>query len=99
MQSLMKEVLENVKNSTSIFFEKMVIELLVKMGYGGSIKEAGKAIGNRWVLLKTYWVLMLFMFKQRTGKIKKYAARRFKNSLWHYMDKKDYFHNNWTIFE
>lgn len=28
------------------FFEKLVIELLVKMGYGGSIKDAGKAIGK-----------------------------------------------------
>jgi len=28
------------------FFEKLVVELLVKMGYGGSIKDAGKAIGK-----------------------------------------------------
>lgn len=28
------------------FFERLVIDLLVKMGYGGSIKEAGKAIGR-----------------------------------------------------
>lgn len=28
------------------FFERLVIELLVKMGYGGSIKDAGKAIGK-----------------------------------------------------
>jgi restriction system protein len=42
----MKEVLGEAKSSTSFFFERMVIELLVKMGYGGSIKEAGKAIGK-----------------------------------------------------
>jgi restriction system protein len=47
-QSLMKEVLEEVKKSTPLFFEKMVIELLVKIGYGGSIKQAGKAIGKSW---------------------------------------------------
>ena len=28
------------------FFERLVVELLVKMGYGGSIKDAGKAIGK-----------------------------------------------------
>jgi restriction system protein len=44
--TLMKEVLEEVKSSTSFFFERMVIELLVRMGNGGSIKEAGKAIGK-----------------------------------------------------
>jgi restriction system protein len=29
-----------------LFFERLVVELLVKMGYGGSIKDAGKAIGK-----------------------------------------------------
>jgi restriction system protein len=42
----MEGVLEKVKNSTPYFFERLVIDLLVKMGYGGSIKEAGKAIGK-----------------------------------------------------
>jgi restriction system protein len=28
------------------FFERLVVELIVKMGYGGSIKDAGKAIGK-----------------------------------------------------
>lgn len=28
------------------FFEKLVVELIVAMGYGGSIKEAGQAIGK-----------------------------------------------------
>lgn len=28
------------------FFERLVIDVLVKMGYGGSRKEAGKAIGR-----------------------------------------------------
>lgn len=28
------------------FFERLVVELLVKMGYGGSIKDAGRAIGK-----------------------------------------------------
>jgi restriction system protein len=29
-----------------LFFERLVVELLVKMGYGGSIKDAGKAVGR-----------------------------------------------------
>ncbi|MEJ7737448.1 MAG: restriction endonuclease [Chitinophagaceae bacterium] len=28
------------------FFEKVVVDLLVKMGYGGSIQDAGKAVGK-----------------------------------------------------
>ena len=41
--SLAEEILEKVKNSPSDFFERLVVELLVKMGYGGSLKDAGKA--------------------------------------------------------
>ncbi len=41
--ALAEEVLEKVKSSPSDFFERLVVELLVKMGYGGSIKDAGKA--------------------------------------------------------
>lgn len=29
-----------------MFFEKLVVDLLVAMGYGGSIKDAGQAIGQ-----------------------------------------------------
>jgi len=40
------ELLVRVKQSSPSFFEKLVVELLLKMGYGGSRKEAGKAIGK-----------------------------------------------------
>ena len=40
------ELLENVKNSSPDFFENLVIDLLVRMGYGGSKREAGKAVGK-----------------------------------------------------
>ncbi len=40
------EVLECVKKSTASFFEQLVVELLVAMGYGGSLIDAGKAIGR-----------------------------------------------------
>jgi restriction system protein len=43
---LMQDLLNKVKQNTAIFFEKMVVELLVKIGYDGSITDAGKAIGK-----------------------------------------------------
>jgi len=43
---LASELLNHVRNCSAQFFEALVVELLVKMGYGGSRKEAGRAIGN-----------------------------------------------------
>jgi restriction system protein len=37
---LSKELIEIVKSSTPAFFERLVVDLLIKMGYGGSRKEA-----------------------------------------------------------
>lgn len=45
-QNLAHELLNRVKSNSPKFFEKLVVELLVKMGYGGSIKDAGQAIGK-----------------------------------------------------
>jgi restriction system protein len=45
-QSLEQDVLSKLKTVDPYFFEKIVVELLVKMGYGGSIQDAGKAIGK-----------------------------------------------------
>ena len=42
-QSLEQEILSKLKTIHPSFFERIVVELLVKMGYGGSIAEAGKA--------------------------------------------------------
>ncbi|RKU24403.1 hypothetical protein C6503_00750 [Candidatus Poribacteria bacterium] len=39
-------LLEKIKNNSPDFFEKLVVDLLVKMGYGGSREDAGKAIGG-----------------------------------------------------
>jgi restriction system protein len=44
-EKLAKELLEKVKKCPPKFFENLVVELLVKMGYGGSIEDAGRAIG------------------------------------------------------
>lgn len=45
-KSLASELLTRVVAMSPAFFEQLVIELLVKMGYGGSRKDAGKAIGR-----------------------------------------------------
>lgn len=43
---LVDELLGKLKKTTPSFFERVVVELLVKMGYGGSRADAGKAIGR-----------------------------------------------------
>lgn len=43
---LTAEILETVKKCSPEFFEKLVVDLLVRMGYGGSRREAGQAIGR-----------------------------------------------------
>ncbi|HMU43197.1 MAG TPA: restriction endonuclease [Ignavibacteriaceae bacterium] len=43
---LLSDILEHLKKSDPTLFEKIVIEVLVKMGYGGSLRDAGKAIGK-----------------------------------------------------
>jgi restriction system protein len=45
-RSLASDLLSRVLDLSSSAFERLVVELLVKMGYGGSIKDAGKAIGK-----------------------------------------------------
>jgi restriction system protein len=40
------DVLEKVKASPPAFFEQLVVELLVAMGYGGSRADAGRAVGR-----------------------------------------------------
>jgi restriction system protein len=44
--ALAAELLEQVAGCTTTFFERLVVELLVNMGYGGSIEDAGKAVGK-----------------------------------------------------
>ena len=43
---LAAEILANVKACDPTLFENIVVELLVKMGYGGNRKDAGRAIGR-----------------------------------------------------
>lgn len=43
---LSSEIIHNLKKCDPSLFEKIVVEVLVKMGYGGSLRDAGKAIGK-----------------------------------------------------
>jgi len=43
---LAAELLTQIKQSPPALFERMVVELIVKLGYGGSRKDAGQAIGK-----------------------------------------------------
>ena len=45
-RALATELLDAVKKSSPAFFETLVVKLLVAMGYGGSIEDAGKAVGG-----------------------------------------------------
>ncbi len=44
--SLEAEILSAVKESSPSFFERVVVDLLVKMGYGGNRQDAGRAMGK-----------------------------------------------------
>ncbi|MFA5161487.1 MAG: restriction endonuclease [Elusimicrobiales bacterium] len=45
-QQLSQEVLSTVKKSSPAFFERLVLDVLLKMGYGGSLADAGEAVGR-----------------------------------------------------
>jgi len=44
--SLAQELLQKVMDGSPSFFERLVVELLVSMGYGGSIRDAARAVGR-----------------------------------------------------
>lgn len=45
-QEMAEELIETIKQCSPEFFEKLVVKLLLNMGYGGSQIEAGKAVGR-----------------------------------------------------
>jgi restriction system protein len=45
-ETLATELLETIKENSPAFFEQLVVDLLVRMGYGGTRKDAGQAIGK-----------------------------------------------------
>ena len=45
-KNLEDEILSSVRDSSPSFFERLVVDLLVKMGYGGNRQDAGRALGK-----------------------------------------------------
>ena len=45
-QAVESDVLARLLAASPAFFERVVVQLLVAMGYGGSLQDAGKAIGR-----------------------------------------------------
>lgn len=45
-RGLQSELVRIVKSCSPAFFERLVVDLMLEMGYGGSRKEAGEAIGK-----------------------------------------------------
>ena len=45
-ENLTDELIKQIMSCPPPFFERLVVELLVKMGYGGSLKEAAKVVGK-----------------------------------------------------
>ena len=45
-KNLEAELLEQVKGASPAFFERLVVDLIVAMGYGGSRQDAGRALGR-----------------------------------------------------
>ena len=44
--ALAQEILERILAAPPNFFERLIINLLISMGYGGSAKQAGRALGR-----------------------------------------------------
>lgn len=45
-EELEEELISRIKTASPDFFERLVVELLVSMGYGGSRKDAGQTLGK-----------------------------------------------------
>jgi restriction system protein len=45
-EQIAAELLQKVKSCPPHFFEQLVVDLLVKMGYGGTLADAGKVVGK-----------------------------------------------------
>ncbi len=44
--ALRNEILTTIKDMSPSFFEKLVIRMIVTMGYGGTLRDAGQALGK-----------------------------------------------------
>lgn len=44
-EELTSELLDTIRSGSPEFFERLVLDPLVKMGYGGTRQDAGQAVG------------------------------------------------------
>lgn len=44
--TLSTELLERIRGASPLFFERLIVDLLLAMGYGGSSEDAGRALGQ-----------------------------------------------------
>lgn len=45
-RSLSIDIMENIQNSSPQFFERLILDVIVAMGYGGSFNDASKRVGK-----------------------------------------------------
>lgn len=45
-EQVLEDLLDKVKSCSPAFFERLVVDLLIAMGYGGSRSDAGKSVGR-----------------------------------------------------
>lgn len=45
-ENLVQELQDRIRQCSPRFFERLVVDLLVAMGYGGSLRDAGQAVGQ-----------------------------------------------------
>ena len=102
----MEELLTNLKNCSPRFFENLVVELLVSLGYGGSFTEAGMAIGKSGdegidgiIKEQHIWGWMCSTSSEKVGR--NYRTSRDTKICWSIAwstFKERNFYNNWNIF-
>jgi restriction endonuclease Mrr len=73
--ALSHDVLEAIKNGTPAAFEQIVVDLLVAMGYGGSVEDAGRVVGKSGDAAstassnRTSWVWMRSTYRRSGGRM------------------------------
>jgi restriction system protein len=84
-KTLAQDLLDRIKTCSPKFFETLVVDLLVAIGYGGSRKDAGQAVrrsgddGIDGISKKTGLDSTWFISRQRDGK-QQLVGLQFKSS-------------------
>ncbi len=85
---LASELLDKIKSCSPAFFERLVVDLLVTMGYGGSRQDAGQAIGRTGDdgidgIIKEDWLGLdaVYQAKRWSGTVGRPVVQAFAGSL------------------